>query len=65
MKTPLDITKLIQETETMFHDGNIEFTERAERTIQTAKADNGDTYVLKIVMELQEAKDYNENYIKN
>ena len=50
MKTELDINKLIEETQTLCHDGKIDGAAMGQRNVQVMETENGDKYQLTVTL---------------
>ena len=48
MITELNINKLIEETQTLCHDGRIEMAAYGERQVQESETEDGEKYLLKV-----------------
>lgn len=54
-KTELNINKLIDDTQTLIHDGKIEMASQGERQVQVIEFEDGSKYQLSVVMKFIEA----------
>lgn len=50
--TELNINKLIEETQTLCHDGMIEIAAMGQRNVQVMETENGSKYQLTVVLTL-------------
>jgi len=50
MKTELDINKLIEEAQTLCHDGKIEMAAMGQRNVQLMETEDGSKYQLTVAL---------------
>lgn len=52
MKTELDISKVIEETQTLVHDERMQLASEGERQIQVLESEDGKQYQLSVTLKL-------------